>query len=198
MAHSPTALAHDLLARLQTLPWHVHALIGGIFLLIVMVYTMRWQRRWMRWRYESKEARRARRAAQAEVDAEILLRAQGYRVVSSQTEHVWPVYLDGDPHDVTMRADFIVSRRGKTYIAEVKSGNMAPSITTAATRRQLLEYRLAYPVDGILLVDMEALEIFEVTFEFEKPSRQPLKWVASGMVLGVLSAVGVFGVLGLM
>lgn len=189
---TPAKLAQQLAAKIATLPTQTLAIIAGVVVVLLVIYVLKWQRQWMNWRYEAKEARRARIAAQAEVDAEILLRDHGYHVMTSQMEHVWPVYLDGEAHEVTMRADFLVKRRGKTYVAEVKSGYVAPSINTAATRRQLLEYRLAYPVDGILLVDMEALEIFEVTFAFEQPASKmkPLRWFVSGALVSTL-AIGV-------
>jgi hypothetical protein len=49
-------------------------------------------------------------------------------------------------------------------VAEVKSGKIAASLACAATRRQLLEYRLAYDVDGVMLVDMAAGRVHEVRF----------------------------------
>ena len=49
-------------------------------------------------------------------------------------------------------------------MAEVKTGISAPLLTNAATRRQLLEYCVAYQVDSVLLVDVDAQAIREVTF----------------------------------
>ena len=49
-------------------------------------------------------------------------------------------------------------------LAEVKTGDFAPSLHTAATRRQLLEYATALGHDEILLVDAYAESIKRVTF----------------------------------
>ena len=46
----------------------------------------------------------------------------------------------------------------------MKTGPRATRITTAATRRQLLEYRVAYDVNGVLLVDMDKEQIHEIGF----------------------------------
>jgi hypothetical protein len=49
-------------------------------------------------------------------------------------------------------------------VAEVKTGQDAPEIAAPATRRQLLEYRCAFGVDGVLLVDAEARKVHAVDF----------------------------------
>ena len=65
---------------------------------------------------------------------------------------------------IALRADLLVERGGRRYVAEVKTGEAAPSLATAATRRQLLEYLIAYRVDGVLLVDAERGSVHEVEF----------------------------------
>jgi hypothetical protein len=111
-----------------------------------------------------KMRRRFARAARAEDNAAKLLQRRGYKVLEIQPELSWQVKLNGRPHDIEIRADYLVARGRRRYIAEVKTGNHAPSITTSATRRQLLEYRMAYAVEGVLLVDMEDEAIYHVDF----------------------------------
>ena len=55
-----------------------------------------------------------------------------------------------------MRADYLVERRGRRYLAEVKTGAHAPRLDLPATRRQILEYGLAFQTSGVLLVDADA------------------------------------------
>jgi len=118
----------------------------------------RWWRRAVFWR-------RRRRAARGERDAEQLVRRWGYRVESTQPELDWSIAVDGEPHDVCLRADLLVRRGRRRYVADVKTGRVAPRPTHSSTRRQLLEYRVAYPgVDGVLLVDMEEGDVREVAF----------------------------------
>ena len=76
-----------------------------------------------------------------------------------------------DQNDTGCRADLLVERDGRLYVADVKSGALATDPTLPATRRQLLEYLLAYEVDGALLVDMEARQIREVVFPALTPPR---------------------------
>ena len=124
------------------------------------------------WR-RSKARRRARRARRGEERAERLLEGLGYQVEDSQVEAGWTIRVDGEDHEVALRADLLVTRDGARYVAEVKTGRTAPRITTAATRRQLLEYRMAYDVAGVLLVDAEAGRVIPVEFPLPAGSAQP-------------------------
>jgi Holliday junction resolvase-like predicted endonuclease len=107
--------------------------------------------------------RRGRRARRLEAQAERLLKRQGFVIVDRQVTLNWPMEVDGDLVQARLRLDLVVERGGLVYVAEVKSGS-AVRATAPETRRQLLEYRLACDVDGVLLVDMEAKQILEVRF----------------------------------
>lgn len=120
---------------------------------------------WLRARVERWQRRRRQSvAARGERDAEQLLRRAGYRVLERQLHGRWALEIDGRAVEVSNRADLLVGRGRQRYVAEVKTGQRAPDPTLPATRRQLLEYRLAYPVDGVLLVDMSAERVVEVRF----------------------------------
>ena len=56
-------------------------------------------------------------------------------------------------------------------VAEVKTGEAAPSLATAATRRQLLEYHVAFAVDGVLLVCPERGAIHRIEFSLPAARR---------------------------
>jgi hypothetical protein len=113
---------------------------------------------------------RARRAVEGELRAEPLLGRAGYEVVARQARRSWTVYADGVPLEIGLRADLLVVRGGRSYVAEVKTGKVAPRLDHAATRRQLLEYRIAFGVDGVLLVDPDAEKVTVVELGTE-PTR---------------------------
>ena len=142
----------------HVLPWAVASLCA--LALIVLVLT----RAVSRWRSRALARRRWTRAAAGEVEAEDLLAEQGFAILDRQAGLVWAIECDGEPHPVELRADLLVERDGRRYVAEVKIGISAPLLTNAATRRQLLEYCVAYQVDSVLLVDVDAQAIREVTF----------------------------------
>jgi len=113
--------------------------------------------------------RRARRAQQGERAAEILLLEHGFAISKRQVSMTWPIRCNGEAHNVQLRADLIVEHSGIYFVAEVKTGSSAPLLTNTATRRQLLEYWMAYDVDGVLLVDVESWRILEIEFPTPPP-----------------------------
>ena len=139
--------------------WIVLAATGG-GLALVQTARLWWRAASVRWRLAEQSAR----ASAGEVLAEKLLAKAGYRIDARQATQRWAVRVDGEAAEVTLRADFVVSRRGRRYVAEVKTGQDAPEIAAPATRRQLLEYRCAFGVDGVLLVDAEARKVHAVDF----------------------------------
>lgn len=93
-----------------------------------------------------------------------VLERAGYEISAEQVTGSYEVAVDGSPVPVYVRADFLATKRGKTYLAEVKSGEVSVKITGRATRRQLLEYLVAFDVAGLLLVDMQAEVVRLVEF----------------------------------
>ena len=138
--------------------WLVGAALVGAWLALALA-------RWWRGFCGSWRARvRAARAGAGEGDAAAMLRAAGFRIVAAQARTAWTVIVDDEPFDVELRADYVVEAGGERLIAEVKTGAQAPRLSTAATRRQLLEYQVAFEVDGVLLVSPERGTIQRVEF----------------------------------
>lgn len=126
--------------------WLLAAWLAGVLVALVVA---RWLRRW---RGSARARRRAARAIAGEVGAAELLRRAGYRIVARQATARWAPLLDGEPQETEVRADYLVEAAGERLVAEVKTGDEAPQLATAATRRQLLEYLVAFGADGVLLV----------------------------------------------
>ncbi len=103
-------------------------------------------------------------ARAGESAAERLLERYGYTIEDRQVSQAWTLWVDGEPLAVTARADLLVRKHGRTYVAEVKTGTRAPDPKHPPTRRQLLEYSVVFDVDGVLLVDMEHEHVMLVEF----------------------------------
>lgn len=145
-----------------------------------------------RWWRRLRARRRHARAVRGERAAERLLERLGYAICARQAATTWAVTCDDEVHEVPLRADLVVERDGQRFVAEVKTGRVAPRLGTAATRRQLLEYRVAYDVDGVLLVDAEAGRVMRVDFRLPGGERA-LAWprvlwaVCAGAAAGLVA-----------
>ncbi len=98
--------------------------------------------------------RRFRRAKLAEERAEELLERAGFKVLESQPEYQVRLQVGWQEHRASIRPDFLVRRRGRRFIVEVKSGRSAPDPLNRHTRRQLREYWAVLPFP-VLLLDAE-------------------------------------------
>lgn len=161
----------------------VALLLGLVVGVLLVVQAGRLHRR-LRLRWRSSRARRL------EAEAARILERAGYTVLAEQVTTTCDVLRDGEPLAPTLRADYLVTRRGRTYVAEAKSGSRAPDLAERATRRQLLEYAVTYDVDGVLLVDTEAGRVVEVAFP---ALRRPRFGFGHGVLVGaVIVALGVW------
>ncbi len=148
-------------------------------------------------------SRRARRVGRVAADGELagaaLLAAAGFTIVDRQARHVLPVEVDGERYDAGLRCDYLAERAGERWVAEVKTGRDAPSLANPATRRQLLEYQVAYGAVGVALVDATAGTVHEVRFDLTAaaPSGAALaaapRWplFALGVAVGLGAAAAV-------
>ena len=117
-----------------------------------------------RWFRGATSRRRNRLAQRGERTAETILNDAGYDVIDRQARAWWSMAVDGVPVEIEVRADLLVRRRGRTFVAEVKTGNRAPDPRHPPTRRQLLEYSLVFGAREVLLVDVEAGEVRSIGF----------------------------------
>jgi hypothetical protein len=134
-----------------------------------------------------RRVRRAARAHQAERAAALVLERAGYTVLGRQVRRVWSVLADGQEVRFDLIADYLVETGGAAWVAEVKTGERALSLSHGPTRRQLLEYRQAFGVEGVLLVDAEAQRVRRIQFrEPASRARAPraLLWLGLGVLLG--------------
>lgn len=139
----------------------VSVLILGL-LLLALALALGW------WRASRRAGRASRarnqRAQRGEADAERLLEEAGYEILDRQVTALWRMEVDGEEVEISVRADLWVGLGPQRFVAEVKTGARAPDPTLPATRRQLLEYLLAFEPDGLLLVDVEAGVVHAVAF----------------------------------
>jgi hypothetical protein len=140
---------------------HALSLFGGLVLLLLLQSARLF---WVRRAAARRVTAHRKLGAAGEKRARALLKKEGFRIESEQDAGTYTLLVDGRQQTVRLRADFLVERRGRVFVAEVKSGIESVKVTGRGTRRQLLEYLFAFEVDGILLVDMQTDSIREVVF----------------------------------
>ena len=144
-----------------------------------------------RWGKRRRMSLRMERAVAGEERAAGLLEERGYEVLGAQAVIEHAVRIDERVVTVALRADYLAAKDGRRYVVEVKTGAVAPKIETSATRRQMLEYRIAFDVDGVLLVDAESGKVHEVTFPALERFAGPRGTTAGVMRWAVIAAVAV-------
>jgi hypothetical protein len=156
----------------------VVATLAAVIAAVVALWLARALQAWRRSR--RARVRAARASAGEDLAGELLVRA-GFRIVARQVRITWAPLVDGEPHQTELRADYLVALGDEQLVAEVKTGAEAPSLATAATRRQLLEYHVAFAVDGVLLVCPERDEIHRVEFPLPAHARRSTQKLAPTM-----------------
>ena len=144
------------------------------------------------WLKRARVRRRFERGLEGEREAAAILVEHGYTVEGAQVTTSYVIDVDGAPVEILLRADYVVSRGGERYVAEVKTGRVAPSVQAPATRRQLLEYHLAFAVAGVLLVDADARSVHRIAFPAAPGARdsRSIVWplVVTAIVVAVIAA----------
>ena len=140
-------------------PWLI-VLVGLLVLVVGMLVGIRLAR----WVLRYRVGRTRRTGAKGHARALRLLAAGGWRIVEREVTAEGVVRVDGEDLSYIVRADALVRRKRRVYVAEFKGGRESATIAHRATRRQLLEYALLFEVDGVLLVDAESGHIHEVEF----------------------------------
>ncbi len=168
--------------RVDLVPW----LLAGAAVIAFAIQSLR------AWWIAGAPARRvcvsSLRGAEGEARAEALLASCGYSIEARQVAQEFEFLVDGEPRAVTVRADLLVIRDGRRFVAEVKTGTTAPRPEHPPTRRQLLEYRHAFSVDGVLLVQPEEGAIREIDFPVPTRTRVSIGWIALAFLVGAAAA----------
>jgi hypothetical protein len=117
-----------------------------------------------RYRVRRRVARHRAMGRRGQERAHGILTRAGYRVIGTEVTAVGQILVDGREAEFRIRADFIVRRWFRRYVAEVKGGTESADPANRATRRQLMEYAHVFNVHGVLLVDSEAGRVRRVEF----------------------------------
>lgn len=99
----------------------------------------------------------AERAARRELES------LGFQIIKHQVETEIGWWIDDQWFETRITADYLVRRNGKNGIVEVKTGNESKA-THRHTRRQLLEYQVAFSIDEIYLYNADQNKLQRIDF----------------------------------
>ena len=137
---------------------------AGILVLILIILFQRWRLSRERTKISRGVKARQKRAKSKELQAERWLQRRGYKIEKRQYRHKTGVFVNGKWVAADVVIDILAKKKGKKYLIEVKTGDKAPSPSSPATRRQLLEYSLLFPDRKIYLFDMEREVLLHIEF----------------------------------
>ncbi|MDF2550689.1 MAG: hypothetical protein K0S07_1756 [Chlamydiales bacterium] len=142
-----------------------------------------------------RQKKRLRRGLAAEAEGEVLLKQQGFELKALQSSIQVGMTVDNRLFHYEIRPDAIAVKAGRVFAVEMKTGAIATNPLFKETRRQILEYYYALPVDGVLLIDVERKKISEIAFVSKRLSPQishssPSLWRRfSWLLLPILAAL---------
>jgi hypothetical protein len=139
--------------------------------------------------------RRFARGAQGEERARAYLLKHGFSISDEQHKLSAHMFVDGEKTDFTVVADYLVRRKGRTGIVEVKTGTRAIDPASRETRRQIFEYYHLYDVDDFYFFDAESERLMAIRFAGEPRLRPSVvkTWLwgfAVGSVITIALVIG--------
>jgi Holliday junction resolvase-like predicted endonuclease len=133
---------------------------------------------------KKKISRKIKKGIRLEEKAAQLLIKKGYTILSHHQKISYTAQYNKSQIPIKLETDYIVAKKGKTFLVEVKSGEHTAHIQYAATRRQILEYYCASSYDGYLLVNMYSQTINTIHFPFKQKNRNKY-----GLILFLFSII---------
>jgi hypothetical protein len=154
----------------------------AILLIVVVKYKLE--------RYKKKRNLKKRfdRGTLLESQARKFLESKNYRIVEEQKIYYHKYLVNGIPHESKLILDYVVKKKGKTYIVEVKSGKSAIYLKDKNTRRQILEYDFVIENDGVFILDMENknMQLVEFHSKVERKDETLRRVIIISAILGII------------
>lgn len=153
----------------------------GLFLGVILTVIVS---RSLKTRLYKKRASLAKHAEEAAFD---LLEKKGYEIVEEQKRVPLTFWIDGEKTETVVIADYLVKRKNRIYVAEVKNRDLEGKMLDPGIRRQLLEYFAAFEVEGVLLVDMIKRKIHSVVFKKSAKRTNIIPWFIIALLLSIIA-----------
>lgn len=144
--------------------------------------------KWQGYKRSRLRKKRFARGEKMEAKAAVFLKNKGFEIIATQEVFYHSYVAGGIEKKARLEVDYLVSKRNKTFVVEVKSGEAATQIENKSTRRQILEYSVAIPCDGIFLLDMEKEQLHKIEFKKIEGSKDSFLYYRVLLLLMVCGA----------
>ena len=138
-----------------------------IFFIIVFIFSLALS---LLWNYIAKiiksniTLKKFANGKKGEIRAKDYLLNRGFKIIAEQPSIKKNIFIDGQEFFYEIRADFIIQKKGKKALVEVKTGKEAVDPLSTNTRRQLFEYSYSYDIDKVYLLDADSMKMKEISF----------------------------------
>lgn len=104
------------------------------------------------------------KAGKSSSRARTVLEEAGYEIVRIKPSVTVRMEIDGRPYPFEMKADFLVSRKGRRYLVRIRRDSKQARLQSKMWRGAHLRDTLAFRADGILVLNLEKETVQEVHF----------------------------------
>jgi len=116
-------------------------------------------------------------------EAENLLVKHGFKILDRGRKGSLLTYVNGKSNLGFIQADFVVSKKKKTYVALIKSGEFSSEEASTALRRKLIESNYVFNPDGLLVIDINEGRLKRVEFALPEQKRERFILFVVGLII---------------
>ncbi len=118
-----------------------------------------------------------------EAAAIALAQRKGFSVMALQVRRKLKLRIDKEPRRIDIPAHLLLNRDGKRYVGMIGAKDETLDPANPGTQLKLFQFRSAYRVHGVVLLDVEGKKI--VLVEFTPPRQIPIwLWMSLGALVG--------------
>ncbi|MCG8571405.1 MAG: hypothetical protein MJB14_14820 [Spirochaetes bacterium] len=123
---------------------------------------------------QHKLQKQFKRGIAGETTAKKYLLRNGFKILAEQLTLHSEMKINDLAHQYTTRIDYLVKKKGRIAIVEVKTGKKAINAKLTDTRRQIFEYYHLYRPDDLYLFNADEEKLEKITFSSNIDQQSPL------------------------
>ncbi|MFH1361542.1 MAG: hypothetical protein ABIH69_02670 [bacterium] len=131
----------------------------------------------------------------SEKEAENLLKKNSYVIIGRRLRETVITNINGSDHFGYIQADYLVEKLKKRFPVLVFAGEGSPDPNEENFRRRLLELDKAYRLDGVLVLNLNKMEIYQTRFRFPRERNIDFYFRFLGGLFIIAAVIGIIWLL---